>query len=149
MLTQLQKVKPLADGLAAAQLLSKGIPTLIGLDDGIYLLNTVQIGCPPISPVACARDAQSRYLVEPEGVAVALSLYQDHVPDLACLSKELESVREGLVATPPPKLLSTVQGDSEADTGLLAFFVRIGDTDGGLLEVGHISQAQPSQKALR
>src|SRR5215207_2391099 len=149
MLTQLQKVKPLADGLAAAQLLSKGIPTLVGFDDGVYLLNTVQIGCPPISPVACARDSQSRYLVEPEGVAIALSLYQDHVTDTVCLFQELEPIGTRLVTASPLELISTVQGDSEANCHLLAFFVRVGDADGGLLEVGHISQTQSAQKALR
>src|SRR5215216_3646029 len=122
---------------------------MVGFDDGVYLLDAFQVGGPLISPVACAGNAQCRDLVEPQGVAIALSLYQDRVPDPACLSKELESVREALVATPPLELLSTVQGDSEANCHLLAFLIRIGDADGGLVQVGHVSQTQSSQEALR
>src|SRR5829696_1070199 len=72
-----------------------------------------------------------------------------HVPDPACLSKELETVREALVATPPIELFATLQRDAEANSYLVAFLVRIGDADGGLLEVGHISQAHSAQEALR
>jgi hypothetical protein len=140
-LIQLYKVKPLANGLAPRKLFPKGVPTMVGFDDGVDLLYAVQVRSPLISPVACAGDAKSRYLVEPQGVTVALSLYQDHVPDLACLFKEPEAVWAGLVPASPPELLWAIERDAEADTGLLAFFVRIGDTDGGLLEVGYISQA--------
>src|SRR5215207_2849027 len=149
MLTQLQKVKPLADGLAVDQLLSKGIPTLIGLDDGVDFIYAVQVSCPPITPLVNARNAQGRYLVVPEGVAIALSLHQHHETSLACLLKEAKPVESRLVAASPPELLSTVQGDSEANCHLSAFLVRIGDAHSGLLEVGHISQAQSAQEALR
>ena len=67
-------MKPLADGLAPGKLFAKGVPTMVGFDDDVYLLDAFQVGGPLISPVAGARDAQGRYLVEPERVAIALPI---------------------------------------------------------------------------
>jgi hypothetical protein len=87
-LTQLHQVQPVPDGLASRELLAKGIPALVRLDNGVNPLDAIQVGSPPISPVAGTRDAKSRYLVVPERVAVALSLHQNDVPGLARLVEE-------------------------------------------------------------
>ena len=133
-------MKPLADGFSANQLLAKGVPALVGFDDGVYLLDAFQVGCPPITPVACARDTQCRYLVEPERVAIALSLHQDYEASSTSLVEESKPIGMRLVAASPPELLGTVHGDAEADSSLLTFLVRIGYADGRLLQVGHVPQ---------
>src|ERR671911_821582 len=140
-------MKPPADSLAASQLLSKGIPALIRLNDGIDLLYAVQVRSPLSFPVGRTRNAQGRYLVKPERVAIALSLHQDHEASSTCLVEESKPVGKRSVAASPPELLCAIERDAEADSGLLAFLVRIGDADGGLLDVGHISQTQFSQEA--
>ena len=76
--------------------------------------------------------------MEPERVAVALSLHQDHEAGPTCLPEEPKPVGKRFVAAPPPELLGAVQRDAEADSSLLAFLVRIGDADGGLVQVGHV-----------
>src|SRR5829696_1983836 len=83
--------------------------------------------------------------MEPQGVAIALSLHQDHVTGTVCLFQEPEPVREWLVPASPPELLCAVQGCAEADRNLLTFLVRIGDADGGLVQIGYLPQAQATQ----
>src|SRR5918995_7234210 len=55
-LTQLWKVKSLAEDIALGKLLSKRISALIGLDNSVYLIYAVQVRSPLIFPVGRTRN---------------------------------------------------------------------------------------------
>ncbi len=72
---------------------------MVGLDDGVYLFDAIQVRGPLIIPVGHSRDTQGRYLVVPERVAVALSLYQHDEASRTCLVEESKPVGRRLVGT--------------------------------------------------